>query len=149
MGISCAFGRRTPEFTQSDSKVHSLPLSLSKATDFFHSLPVLISFWKILMPLISQKSIPKRSRVSMLVISANSSTARSESEEQYVVGLSLIFAFPLPLPLVFFPLSISKHCRTKSDFRSMQVTWLSRARYLIFCCGKWEMLSAANVRLSI
>lgn len=148
MGISCAFGHRTPESqTRSILEYILLPF-ISKRKDYFHSLPVLISFWKILMPLISQNSIPNRSRVSMLVISANSS-ARSESDEQYIVVLSFIFAFPLPLPLDFFTFSISKHCRTNSAFRSMQVTWLSRARYLIFCCGKCEMLSAANVRLSI
>lgn len=101
---------------------------------------------------ISQNSSPKRRRVSRLTMSALSAES-SEPEDSSASVMLLSSALALPLPFLalrrVFRICFSRSIVVLSCLRSILAMWLSRARYFSFWSGRWEIVSAAKVRLSI
>lgn len=101
---------------------------------------------------ISQNSSPKRRRAFKLTMSAMSAES-SEPEDSSASVMLLSSALALPLPFLalrrVFRICFSSSIVVLSCLRSILAMWLSRARYFSFWSGRWEIVSAAKVRLSI
>ena len=100
---------------------------------------------------ISQNSSPKRRRAFRLTMSAMSAeSSEPEDSSASVMLLSSTLALPLPFFALrrFLRICFSWSTVVLSCLRSILAMWFSRARYFSFWCGRWEIVSAAKVRLS-
>lgn len=99
---------------------------------------------------ISQNSSPMWSfKLAMSAMSAES----SEPEDSSASVMLLSSALALPLPFLALRrvcrICLSRSVVVFSCLRSILAKCVSRARYFSFWSGRWEIVSAAKVRLSI